>query len=267
MCILLLCIHIKWYDKDFSSAQYGILYYSMYVIYFLSCCHSISLLLQPQSSGSEAARRIHSGQRSWLIWLHSPILTVFLENKRNQSCMYVKYMHVCTTCKHAIIWISWFIHLIIFNPFTSLRGKTHSHWGTDHKQTRMPWPESHRGKRLACGVEMLSLVASGSGSWGAWMKQVRSCTQKWHGCAQCMQLERVAFYLKMCFKKCSEHAVFRSRIPYLFSTKTSVAETLPDSMCFFNESASCVQGDCKFICDAVDRAHIPCFFRRKCASQ
>ena len=28
-------------------------------------------------------------------------------------------------------------------------------------------------------------------------------------------------------------------------------------MCFFNESVSCVQGDCKFICDAVDRAHIP----------
>ena len=32
---------------------------------------------------------------------------------------------------------------------------------------------------------------------------------------------------------------------------------------FFNESASCVQGDCKFICDAVDRAHIRCFFPEK----
>ena len=38
-------------------------------------------------------------------------------------------------------------------------------------------------------------------------------------------------------------------------------------MCFFNDGASCVHGDCKIICDAVDRAHIACFFRRKCASQ
>ena len=46
-------------------------------------------------------------------------------------------------------------------------------------------------------------------------------------------------------------AANRSWILYLFSTKTCVAETLPDSMCFFNESASCVRGDCKFTCDAV----------------
>ena len=52
-----------------------------------------------------------------------------------------------------------------------------------------------------------------------------------------------------------------------FSTKTCFPETLPDSMCFFNGSASCVQGDCKFKCDVVDRAHIACFFQRKCASQ
>ena len=52
-----------------------------------------------------------------------------------------------------------------------------------------------------------------------------------------------------------------------FSTSTCIAETLPDSICFFNESASCVQGDCKFTCDAADRAHIPCFIHRKCASQ
>ena len=31
----------------------------------------------------------------------------------------------------------------------------------------------------------------------------------------------------------------------------------------FNESASCVQGGCKFKCDAVDRAHIPCLFPKK----
>ena len=34
-------------------------------------------------------------------------------------------------------------------------------------------------------------------------------------------------------------------------------------MCFFNESVSCVQGACKFIRDAVDRAHIPCLFPEK----
>ena len=38
-------------------------------------------------------------------------------------------------------------------------------------------------------------------------------------------------------------AANRSRILYLFSTKTCVEETLPDSSCFFNENASCVQGD------------------------
>ena len=54
-----------------------------------------------------------------------------------------------------------------------------------------------------------------------------------------------------------------SRSPYLFSTKTCVAETAPHSMCFFNESTSCVQCDCKFICYAVDRAHIPCLFPQK----
>ena len=35
-------------------------------------------------------------------------------------------------------------------------------------------------------------------------------------------------------------------------------------MRFFIESLSCVdEGGCKFICDAVDRAHIPCFFPKK----
>ena len=56
-------------------------------------------------------------------------------------------------------------------------------------------------------------------------------------------------------------------ISEFFSTKTCVAETLPDSSWIFNESASCIQGDCKFTCDAVDRSHIPFLFQRTCASQ
>ena len=40
------------------------------------------------------------------------------------------------------------------------------------------WLTDYLGKRLARDVGMFSLVASGSGSSGAWMKQVRSCTQK-----------------------------------------------------------------------------------------
>ena len=38
-------------------------------------------------------------------------------------------------------------------------------------------------------------------------------------------------------------AANRSRILSLFSRKTCVAETLPDSRCFFNENAACIQGD------------------------
>ena len=57
------------------------------------------------------------------------------------------------------------------------------------------------------------------------------------------------------------HATSRSRTPYLFSTKTCVAETLPVSIRFFNESASCVQGECKFTCTFL------VYFQRKCASQ
>ena len=59
---------------------------------------------------------------------------------------------------------------------------------------------------------------------------------------------RFGFDLTVC------DAADRSRIPYLFSAKTCVAETLPDSMCFFND---------KFIYDVVDRAHIPCLFSKK----
>ena len=55
--------------------------------------------------------------------------------------------------------------------------------------------------------------------------------------------------------------------PYLFSRKTCVPATLPDSMCFFNEIASCDHLDCEFLCDAADCAHIPFFFQSKCASQ
>ena len=66
--------------------------------------------------------------------------------------------------------------------------------------TRGEAPRLWRRNVLACGV-------------GIWLIRCMDETSQelhteGHGCAQCMQLERVAFYLKMCFKKCSEHAVF-----------------------------------------------------------
>ena len=48
-----------------------------------------------------------------------------------------------------------------------------------------------------------------------------------------------------------------------FQLKRASRKPFHFNMCFFNQSASCVLGDCKFTCDAVDRAHTPGLFPKK----
>ena len=49
----------------------------------------------------------------------------------------------------------------------------------------------------------------------------------------------------------------------MFSQGKCVSYQPARFLVFSSQNASCVQCDCKFTCDAVDRSHIPCLFPQK----
>ena len=113
----------------------------------------------------------------------------------NKCCIYIDYLLYCKSWYLMIIlWCHSYIDKFLLSFVIS------PHHQSQETPTVREAPRLWRRNVLACGV-------------GIWLIRCMDETSQelhteGHGCAQCMQLERVAFYLKMCFKKCSEHAVF-----------------------------------------------------------